>query len=162
MAEKAGEVINDILLDLVVLGSDATMDPSETASTIRYINRWMTMQDALGLSLGFTKITSVNDDITIPDGAIMGLIKNVVLIMSKQFGAVITPDAVAAARDGLEAMENLGIEVLGSSMPCTLPIGSGNEWSGYNTQQFFQCPEDDSILTENGQNIQLEDDTDGN
>ena len=161
MTETAGEVINDILLDLVVLGSDATMDPSETASTIRYINRYMTMQDAMGLSLGFTKITSVSDPITIPDGAIMGLIKNVVLIMAPQFGAVISPVAIKAANDGLEAMENLGISVLESSMPCTLPIGSGNEWNGYNTQRFFPCG-DDPILTENGQNIQLEDDTDGN
>jgi hypothetical protein len=101
MTETAGEVINDILLDLVVLGSDATMDPSETASTIRYMNRYMTMIAAQGINLGYTKVTSISDTLTIPDGASMGLIKNVVLIMAPQFGAVITAASVSAARDGL-------------------------------------------------------------
>ena len=90
MTEKAGDVINDILLDLVVLGSDATMDPSETASTIRYINRFMTMIAAQGINLGFTKITSVDDTVTIADGAIIGLIKNVAKLIAPQFGAIVT------------------------------------------------------------------------
>lgn len=160
MTETAGEVAKDILLELVVLGAEADLEPAEIQSTIRYMNRYMTMIDAEGVSLGYTKVSNLNDPITIPDGAIMGLIKNVAVMLAPQYGAVVTPELAMAAREGMSAMENLAIEVFPASFPCTLPIGSGNEWNGYNTQRFFPCSSD-QILTENSQSILLEDDTDG-
>jgi len=159
MTEKAGEVINDILLEIVVLGADADMDPSETASTIRYINRFMSMIAAQGIDLGFTKIDSVTDDITIADGAIVGLIKNVAKLIAPQYGAIVTLELQEAAREGLDAMRRLGTTIIASQMPCTLPKGSGNDW-GTNDTKFYPCPED-QILTETNRNILLEDDTNG-
>ena len=158
MTETAGVVANDILLELVVLGADASMDPSEIAVTIRYMNRYMSMIAAQGINLGYTEVVGIGDLITIPSGAIFGMIKNVAIFLSPQFGAVVTPELHKAARDGMEAMENIAIEVLPASLPCTLPIGSGNEWNGYNTDRFFPCA-DESILTENNQGILVEDDT---
>jgi len=159
MTEKAGVVINDILLELIVLGSDADMDPSETASTIRYINRFMSKIAIQGINLGFTKIDSVNDDITIADGAMIGLIKNVAKLLAPQFGAVLTLEFIDDARDGLDAMRRAGSAIVASQMPCTLPKGSGNDW-GTNDTKFYPCPED-QILTETNRNILLEDDTNG-
>jgi len=158
MTEKAGGVINDILLEIVVLGADADMDPSETASTIRYINRFMAMIAAQGINLGFTKITSVSDTVTIADGAIVGLIKNVAKLIAPQYGAIVTAELHEAAREGLDAMRRLGTSIIPSQMPCTLPRGSGNDWSGARNSKFFPCP-DDQILTETNRNILLEDDT---
>ena len=160
MAEKAGEVINDILLELIVLGSNADMDPSETAVTIRYINRFMSKIALQGVNLGFTKITSVSDTITIADGAITGLIKNVAKSLAPQFGAVLTLDFLDDARDGLDAMRRAGSAIVASSMPCTLPRGSGNDWGGVSDARFYPCP-DDQILTETNRNILLEDETNG-
>lgn len=157
MPEQAGEVINDILLELVVLGADADMDPSETASTMRYINRFMAMIAAKGINLGFTTLTSVSDTITIADGAIIGLIKNVAKLVAPQYGAIITPEFNAAALDGLDAMRRLGTAIVPSQMPCTLPKGSGNDWDT-NDNKFYTCPADE-ILTETDRTILLEDDT---
>jgi len=158
MTETAAEVAKDILLELVVLGAEADLEPAEIQSTIRYMNRYMTMIAADGLELGYTKVTSLSDPITIADGAIMGMIKNVALMLAPQYGAVVTADLMLAAREGMSAMENLGIEVAPSSLPCTLPIGSGNEWGGFNTQKFYPC-DSDTVLTENNQSIFLEEDT---
>ena len=160
MTETAGEVAKDILLELVVLGAEADLEAAEIQSTIRYMNRYMTMLDAQGISLGYTNIDSLSDPITIPDGAIIGMIKNVALMLAPQYGAVVTPELMMAADAGMDAMENLAVEVAASSFPCTLPIGSGNEWSGYNTNKFYPCGSD-PILTEQSQGIFLEDDTDG-
>lgn len=157
MAEQAGEVINDILLEIVAMGADADMDPSETATTIRYINRFMAMIAANGINLGFTKITSISDTLTIPDGAIIGLVKNVAKLIAPQFGAVITVEVHEAARDGLKAMRRLGTSITPSNMPCTLPMGSGND-NDIRDNKFYTCPED-QILTETDNNILLEDDT---
>jgi hypothetical protein len=157
MPEQAGEVINDILLEIVVLGADAEMDPSETASTMRYINRFMAMLAAKGINLGFTTLTSVSDTLTIADGAIIGLIKNVAKLIAPQYGAVVTLELQEAARDGLDAMRRLGTSITPSQMPCTLPRGSGNDHDT-NDNKFYNCPAD-QILTETDRNILLEDDT---
>ena len=158
MTETAGEVAQDILLEIVALGADADLDPSETQSTIRYMNRFMTMIAAKGINLGYTVVTSLDDTITIADGAIMGLVKNVAKIVAPQYGAIVTPELHEAARDGLDAMRRLGTTVVASQMPCTLPRGSGNEGDVQNSWKFYDCPAD-QILTETDRNIILEDDT---
>ncbi len=157
MPEKAGDVINDILLDVVVLGADADMDPSETASTMRYINRYMNMLAAKGINLGFTTISSVTDTITISDGAILGLIKNVAMLIAPQYGAIITPDYRLEAKDALDAMRNIGTAITPSQMPCTVPVGSGND-GGWADSKYYACPADE-ILTETDRTILLEVDT---
>ena len=155
MTETAGTVAKDILLELVVLGAEATLEADEIESTIRYMNRYMTMIEADGISLGY-----LSDPITVADGAIMGMIKNVALMLAPQYGAIASQELILGARNGMSAMENLAVEVAASSLPCTLPIGSGNEWSGFNTQRFYPCA-DDAVLTEQSQGILLEDDTSG-
>ena len=158
MTETAGEVASDILLELVVLGADADLDPSETLSTLRYMNRFMSMIAAKGINLGYTQVTSLDDTLTIADGAIIGLIKNVAKLVAPQYGAVVTPELHEAAKDGLDAMRRLGTTITASSMPCTLPRGSGNEGDVQNGWKFYDCPAD-QILTETDRNIILEDDT---
>jgi len=154
MSEKAGTVTKDILLELIAIGAEGDMDASETASTIRYINRYMNMIAAQGINLGFTEITSVDDTITIADGAIMGLIKNVAKIMAPQFGAIVPPELHEAARDGLKAMRRLGTSITPSQMPGTLPKGSGNDDGTYG-DTYYETPSD-SIVTETDSNILLE------
>ena len=162
MTELAGEVAKDILLEIVALGAEAELEADEIQSTIRSMNRYMTMIDASGINLGYTKVSSLSDTITIPDGAIMGMIKNVALMLAPQYSAVITPELMMAANEGLKAMRDLGVELQPTVYPSTLPIGSGNEWQGNEWSHFY--PGDDEleqILTETSRTILLEDETDG-
>jgi len=157
MTETAASVVADILLELIVLGDESPIDAPEAQSTIRYMNRYMTMLSAKGIDLGYTKVSNLGDSITIPDGALMGLIKNVAIMMAPQFGVPVSGDLREGARDGLAAMRKLGITYLPTSMPCTMPRGSGNEGSGgWSSDPFYACP-DDTILTETNGNILLED-----
>ncbi len=162
MTELAGDVAKDILLELVVVGAEADLEPAEIQSTIRYMNRYMTMIDAAGITLGYTKIDSLNDPITIPDGAIMGMIKNIVLMLAPQYGAVVTTELMIAASDGLKAMRKLAVTLEPTPYPSTLPVGSGNEWQGNEWSHFYPGDDDlESIITEGSRNILLEENTDG-
>ncbi len=161
MTETAGTVAKDILLELVVLGAEAELEAAEFQSTLRYMNRYMAMLDAKGISLGYTKVDSLSDPITIADGAIIGLIKNTALMLCTQYGVVATVELIQGAKEGLDAMRDLGVELEPTPYPSTLPIGSGNEWDGNECSHFY--PGDDeteSIITENDQNILIEVDTD--
>jgi len=59
-----------------------------------------------------------------------------------------------SARDGLNAMRNLSVFIQPTQFPCTLPIGSGNEYD--DSYRFYPCVEDE-LLTETGGSILLED-----
>ena len=66
------------------------------------------------------------------------------------------------AKEGIEAMRQIAVDIEASKYPCTLPIGSGNEQQGFGGSiwHFYPCEEDD-LLNENGGSINLESDTNG-
>lgn len=153
----AAQVVKAILQELVVQASEADLEPAEIQDTIFGMNNYMTALDANGTSLGYTVVDSLSDVITIPAGAIQGLISNVAIMMAPQFDAIVTPALMEKARMGLSAMRKLSFTRVATQPPCTLPVGSGNEWGGgYDTDRFYPCA-DDAILTETNRNILLED-----
>ena len=145
-----------ILQEILVQATEADLEPSETEDTIFFMNNFMTELDANGVNLGYTIVTSLSDTITIPAGAINGMIKNVAIQIAPQFDALVTPALIAAARRGLKVMTTLGLNLQPAQFPCTLPIGSGNEHDDFNENHFYPCP-DETILTEGNDNILLED-----
>jgi hypothetical protein len=162
MTETAGEVVQDILQELVVQGAEADLVADETSTAIRYLNRYMTMLAGMGINLGYTKVSTLNDTITIADGAIMGMVKNVAMMLAPQFDVPISMDLREQAIEGLKAMRKLGMDLQPTQMPGTLPIGSGNEWEGHNFGHFYINDSEEAILDEISQNILLESAVDGN
>ena len=155
--DTAAEVIQDALSEILVQPSEAPIQADEAQTAIRAMNRMMAQFDSQGISLGYTKVTSLGDLVTIPDGALNGLVYNLALRLSPQFDAPVTQALVAAAADGLDAMRRLSVEIIPSSLPPTLPIGSGNE--GEYCQDHFYDEDDTAILTETGAFISVEDET---
>ena len=158
MTETAGSIISDALTELVVQASEADLEASEIQTGIRYLNRMMARWDAQGISLGYTKVSSTSSVMTVPDGCLDGIVKNLAVSMAKQFDAVITPDLYESAKDGLKACRQLAVNVTATPYPCTLPVGSGNYDDNAYSSHFYPCDED-QILSEANRNILLEDDT---
>ncbi len=157
--ETGQSVVNDILQEILVQGSEQAIQAVDAQTAIRYMNRFMASLDAQGISLGYTEVTSLADPITIPAGAIEGLIFNTATRLLSSYDIQPNQFLIVNARDGLKAMRQLGVTIAPTQFPCTLPIGSGNEGdSTFNTDHFYGCP-DDSILTEQNGNILLEDAT---
>jgi hypothetical protein len=158
MTETASDIITDALMELVVQADEQAITASESQSAIRYMNRFMFMLDANGVNLGYTEVSNLGDTITIPSGAIMGLVKNLAILLAPQFDAIVPQELRVQANDALRAMRRLGSTFSPSLLPCTLPIGSGNEDGFYQTERFYPCPDSD-ILTETNRSILLEDAT---
>lgn len=154
----AAQVVKAILQEIVVQGAEANFEASEVQDTIFGMNNYMTELDANGVSLGYTVVSDLGDTITIAAGAINGLIKNMALQMSPQFEVSPTALLIEQARKGLKVMTNIGLNLQPAQFPCTLPIGSGNEYDDFNFEHFYPCP-DVTILTEGNDNILLESET---
>ena len=158
MAETAGTIIKSALQEILAQASEAPLEPDETQDAIRYMNRWMAEQAANGIALGYTNVDDTSDEITIPDGAMNGLVYNLALHMATQFGKQVPIELASKARSSLNTMRNLAVTIGRSDFPNTLPVGSGNEDSGYNQNHFYP-DQGGSILTEQTGPILLEDDT---
>lgn len=154
----AAQVVKAALQRILVQDSEAPLIASEYQDAIFAMNNFMLDLDAQGTKLGYTEVTNLADVVTIPPGALRGLIANLAIDVSPDYDGTVSGALAQAAKDGLMAMRKLGRLNPTTSHPSTLPIGSGNEgyWhNGYWNNHFY--PGDEAaILAETTGSISLE------
>lgn len=160
MAETAGTVIKDALGEIIVLGAEAPVEGEDAQAGIRYLNRMMAAFDADGIALGYTEVSNFSDLITVPAGAIDGMVTQLAVRLHAQYEGAdpLSQDLLARAISGKNTMRNLAVTVGATEYPSTLPIGSGNEWESNRTSRFYPDLEAE-ILAETTGAIALEDST---
>lgn len=155
--ETAQTLINDILQEMLVQASEQPIEPVDFQTARRYLNRMMAMTPYNGL--GYTDVTKPDDLITVPAGAIMGILKNATKFLLTTYDVTLTQTLISDAKDGLQEIRRIAVTVQPTAFPCTLPIGSGNEQENtFNNNHFYPCP-DNELLTERAGTILLESDT---
>ena len=155
--ETEQEVINDSLQEVLVQASEQPIEAVDFQTARRYLNRMMALTPYNGL--GFTNITNPDDLMTVPDGALMGIVKNLTVFLLSTFDMPATAELMATAKTGLQEIKLITVTVQPTAFPCTLPIGSGNEQENtFNNNHLYPCP-DNELLTERGGSILLESDT---
>lgn len=160
MAEKAGDIIKDALIEITVLGAEAPVEAVDAQAGIRYLNRMMAALDAEGVDLGYTEVDSFADDVTTPTGAYEGIVAMLAARLWRQYADEVTipQDLLARARNGLETLKALAVDAGQMEYPDTLPIGSGNEDDTYRSGHFYPDLES-TILAETTGSIALEEST---
>lgn len=161
MAEKAGDLIKDALIEITLLGAEAPVEAVDAQGAIRYLNRMMTALNARGVDLGYTEVTNLGDDITIPAGANEGVLFLLARTLWNQYSEDGTPVPallVANADAGLDTLLHIAVNVGPTEYPDTLPVGSGNENDSHTTSHFYADLQS-TILAEVGGSVGLEDDT---
>ena len=153
--ETAQSVINDALQEILVQANESDIEAIDFSTAARYMNRFMASLASQGVSLGYTKVTKASDPITIPDGAIEGLVFNLALRLAPQYDIEPTPYLRESARSGMQAMLDIAVYVPPTRMPSTMPLGSGNEYDDWNLYHFYP-PESDELLTEQNGSVTLE------
>ncbi len=152
----AAQVVKAILQKILVQESEAPIEASEAQDVIFTMNNFMLDLDAKGITLGYTEVSDLGDTITIPTGALRGLIYNVAGEMAPEFNGVFTAKAEQIAKDSMVTMRTLGLTIGETQMPSTLPIGSGNEQQGGRFVNHFFPDQEAEILAETTGAIGLE------
>jgi hypothetical protein len=156
------QVAKASLQRILVQASEAPLEADEYQDFLFAMNNYMTDLAAKGVNLGYTVVADLADTITIPDGAIRGLIANMAVEVAPDYGVQISEALARAASEGMVSMRMLGQTMAGSRYPSTLPMGSGNEGVGsLNISSHFYPEMEDSILAEGVGTIALEINTDG-
>jgi hypothetical protein len=156
---SASQVIKSALQRILVQASEADLEPDEYQDAMFSMNNYMLSLDASGISLGYTEVKNLGDEVTIPLGALRGLIANLAIEISPDYNGIVSTGLATAAIEGLKAMRMIGQSTPTSSMPATLPIGSGNEHAGLQSDNHFYPGEEAAILDEYSGYIGLEDNT---
>jgi hypothetical protein len=150
----AEELIRDTLQEIGQQAAEQPVQPDEMQTGIRYLNRLMRGFEWLGL--GYTVITSSSQTVTIPAYAEEWVVFKLALRLASQFPP--TDQIQIIATNEKQAWTNLlqhHQALPEMSFDDRMPIGSGNEDGSYSEK--FYPPNENSILTEGGDNILLED-----
>lgn len=162
MAEQAGDIITDALIEVTALGAEAPIEAVDSAAAIRYLNRMMFALDADGINLGFTEVSNFKDDVTIPAGANEAIVVLLAYKLFNQFsedGAAIPQTLVDRMRDGLRLLSKITASSLTAEFPGNLPLGSGNEGDTVYRGNHFYTDLEETILAETNGSLSLEDAT---
>lgn len=159
--ETAEDVLKSALQEILVQASEAPLEADEYQDALIYMNRFMASLAARGVNLGYTVVTDLTDDITIPDGALEGLVFKVAQRLAPQFDKQSVTSGLTFQqnmKEALSAMYAIAVQVQPAKYPQILPIGSGNEQDLQQGNHFYPV-DPDSILTEQTGNIFLEEAT---
>lgn len=149
------QVAKSALQRILVQGSEAPFQADEYQDFIFAFNNYMLSLDAAGVSLGFTEVANLGDEVTVPLGALRGIIANMAIEVAPDYGGEISQGLMLAAAEGMKTMRKLGQYMPATEYPSTLPIGSGNESWGDRTNNFYADLES-TILAETTGAIGLE------
>lgn len=156
-AEQVGKAA---LQEILVQGGESPLEADYYQDFIFAMNNFMADLAANGVSLGYTVVTKLADAVTIPTGALRGLVKNMAVELCPQYGAVASPFLLAQASSGMDTMRMVGQTIPESAYPGTLPIGTGNYNEQYGLGQFYYPDQEAEILGESTGSIGLESGTD--
>lgn len=158
--ETARDILIDAFDDISVHMDETAIGASDERMAIKAINRIMATLSANGVDLGFTKLTKINDPITIPEGTMDALVSLLGYRLWPKYRTPEPPSTVLAnARQGIKQMYRTGVQIGVTEFPDTLPRGSGNSDPGNTYDTFYLGDAADTILAEMNGSISLEDST---
>jgi hypothetical protein len=149
------QVAKSALNRIMVQGSEAPLEADEYADFIFALNNYMAQLAAEGINLGYTEVNTIQDEVTIPTGALRGLIANMAVEVSSDYGGVISEALVVAARQGKQTMRLIGQKIGKTRYPSTLPRGQGN-YDSFSMGDNFYPEAESTILSETTGAIGLE------
>lgn len=153
------QIANAALKKIIVAGAEAPIEADEGEDFIFLLNAFMADLDANGIALGYTTVSNMSDSVTIPTGALLGVIANMAVQCAPEYDGVVSPETVQQALDGMKTLRMIGQSIPTSYFPSTLPYGSGNNNLQFGLTSFYYPDQEAEILGETTGSIGLEVDT---
>lgn len=155
---KAEEFIRDAYEETVSVGADAPLTSVDAQKGLRYLNDLLFEWEAMGISLGFTEVDNLADDVTIPRSSFRAVKLNLAMQLAPAFDRVLNPATVVNARDAKQNLLAQTISIVSAGYPDTLPVGSGNTCGDVYDRRFY-TEVDGTLERESGGSILTEDGT---
>lgn len=152
------EVITDALEELNYIAAEEPVEAADGNTAMRYLNDMLTMWAAKGINLGYTLVSNLGQEVTVPYGSVYGIKKLLAISLSNKFKITITQTLMDEAEKGWEAILLLTTTINPVQYPSILPRGSGN-YRQYVQEDTFYLPLSEAIYNETSGFIATEDST---
>lgn len=123
------QIARQALVAIKVQGAESELEGDDYEDFIFDINNYMAELESRGIDLGYTVVSGLSDEVTVPAGAVGGLVANMAIRVSPAYGGMISEALVASAETGMNTMRNLGMSIADSVYPSTLSVGVANEYT---------------------------------
>ena len=158
MSETVEAILRDAFEDIVVSVDEAALESSDAQTGIRIINRIMHTLAANGADYDdYVDVDSVDDEVLIDDGAVDALVSVIALrLWPKYRKGPAAQEVLVNARNGMKELYKLGITLIETRFPGTLPVGSG--YIGDEAGPFYTelTDEEAELLLESESSVLLE------
>ena len=102
-AQTAAQLIADSYLAINVIRPNQTPTADQQSQAIRRLNQMMATWETEGKRLGFIPIGVATDTLTVPDGAILGMMSHLAIHLAPSMGATVSQELIAVAERGMSA-----------------------------------------------------------
>jgi hypothetical protein len=123
----AGDIAKRALASILVAGSEAELFGDDYDDILFELNIFMAELEVRGNDLGYTEVTSPSDEVTIPTGALSGVIANLALRIAPQYGGHVSDALIAQADAGMKAINSMTITIGDSLLPGNLNVGVADQ-----------------------------------
>ena len=117
-------VITDALGEINESGSEVPIQADDEQLALRMMNN---MVASWNLPIGYTTVTNPSQELTVIDGAILAIQKNLAVLLMGQFDYAFDSGIARSAKGALAALRRQVVSVQPSRYPSRLPTGSGND-----------------------------------
>lgn len=124
----AGDVASRALKLILVEAADSPLEPDEYSDALDALNSFMAGLEADGIRLGYSRVCNVSDIVTVPDGAIRGVVSNLAIELAPMFGGKVSATLVKQAAEGKKTLYKYGVRVGQARYPGLLPMGVANDY----------------------------------
>lgn len=115
-AQTAAQLIADSLLNINVIRAGQTPTADQLAQGVRRLNQMMANWEAEGKRLGYVPVGAATDTLTVPDGALLGMMSHLAIHLAPSMGASLSPELAVLAEMGMATIDKLTcVEVLAST-----------------------------------------------
>lgn len=133
---KAREIITRAHAEVVA--SRSQIVDGELQDGLRYLNRMMAKFTSKGIDVGYTSLSSLDDDLTSNPLSYLGIVKNLAKSLWAQYRAdPINPVLEFSAKRSLDTMRIIASNFIEAAQyPDTFPKGSGNSNPPYDEKYY--------------------------
>ena len=124
------QVAKSSLQKILVQGSEAPYEADEYQDFMFAMNNLLARWESDGIHLGYTPVSSLSDEVTVPDGALQGVIAVMAVEVAPDYGVEPSQSLAISAAAGMETIRLIGQCVPKGRYPPTLPRGAGNYDAG--------------------------------
>jgi len=153
MATTARQLISKSLRKLGVRSTQTSITDQELSDGIDDMNSMMRSLEARTIVLGYTPISTGDEEITVPDWAIEMMFTNLAIRISSDYGKLPSQALIAQTRDAYGAVLQYLKSAPEGKLPPDLPTGAGAAGMGssqYGDRKFVGDQTSEDILTADG------------